>query len=362
MHLVYPLAGKSLRIGKHTIRLGIPEIYLLEPAERLRSRIVIIQGYQEPESFLAAAQRQLEQLGIQGKAFITKNRPGNLTWFLSPRSISLEWQGQDFIVLDWLLKQSFQINEEGLISLTGLNTHLINIETQINIHLGITGTFLQHNQVFKFDGEKSRVLIVDGMEIDVEYKKAVSYAHQHFAKRLCDKQGQLLKQSIGVVGWLYPGSLVRHVAFTKETKFEEKPELAFALLYAPVACHYFVLRSHTQPQHPQYAVVIPEVTNLEIYAQQYWNLGNLDYTHSHVSSLGDAALKFLTYKTTIKLAIPDQVKRCKVILFGTAVWSKQQKTRTEIAVVEATEIIDIIYKLSCVSFSDYRIIKYKNTR
>lgn len=77
MRLVYPLAGKSLKIGKHTIRLGIPEIYLLEPTERLRSRIVIIQGYQEPESFLAAAQRQLEQLGIQGKAFITKNTDGS---------------------------------------------------------------------------------------------------------------------------------------------------------------------------------------------------------------------------------------------------------------------------------------------
>ncbi|MEH2229757.1 MAG: type I-MYXAN CRISPR-associated protein Cas6/Cmx6 [Nostoc sp.] len=75
--LIYPLAGKSLKIGKHTIRLGIPEIYLLEPAERLRSRIVIIQGYQEPESFLAAAQRQLEQLAIQGKAFITKNTDGS---------------------------------------------------------------------------------------------------------------------------------------------------------------------------------------------------------------------------------------------------------------------------------------------
>ncbi|WP_334795477.1 type I-MYXAN CRISPR-associated protein Cas6/Cmx6 [Nostoc sp.] len=72
-----PLAGKSLRIGKHTIRLGIPDIYFLQPVDKLRSRIVIIQGYQEPESFLAAAQRQLEQLGIQGKAFITKNTDGS---------------------------------------------------------------------------------------------------------------------------------------------------------------------------------------------------------------------------------------------------------------------------------------------
>lgn len=38
---------------------------------------MIIQGYQEPESFLAAAQRQLEQLGLQAKAFITKNPDGS---------------------------------------------------------------------------------------------------------------------------------------------------------------------------------------------------------------------------------------------------------------------------------------------
>ncbi|MEH1983360.1 MAG: type I-MYXAN CRISPR-associated Cas8a1/Cmx1 [Nostoc sp.] len=291
---------------------------------------------------------------------IPAERPGNLTWLLTPRSISLEWQGQDFVVLDWLLKQSFQINEEGLISLTGLNTHSINIETQINIHLGITGTFLQHNQVFKFEGCKSWSLIVDGIEIDVEYKKAVSYAHQHFAKKLCNKQGQLLQQSIGVVGWLYPGSVVRHVAFTEKTKFEEKPQLAFALLYAPIACHYFVLRSHTKLEDTQYALVIPEVVDLEIYAQEYWKLGNLDYKDFHVSSLGDAALRFLTCETIIELATPDQVKRCQVMLFGTVIWSKQQRTRIEIAVVEATEIIDFIYKLSRLCFPECKIIKYKN--
>ncbi|MEH2226450.1 type I-MYXAN CRISPR-associated Cas8a1/Cmx1 [Nostoc sp.] len=206
---------------------------------------------------------------------IPAERPGNLTWLLTPRSISLEWQGQDFIVLDWLLKQSFQINEEGLISLTGLNTHSINIETQINIHLGITATFLQHNQVVKFKGKKSKSLKVDGVdgiELDVEYKKV----------------------------------------------------------------------------------------DLEIYAQEYWNLGNLDYKDFHVSSLGDAGLRFLTYETIIELTTPDQVKRCQVILFGTVIWSKQQKTRIEIAVVEATEIIDFIYKLSRIYFQEYQIIKYKN--
>jgi CRISPR-associated protein Cas6 len=64
--LVYGLAGKALTIGKHTIRLGIPQIDLLQPSANLKARIVVIKGYQEPESFLEAAQRQLTDLGING--------------------------------------------------------------------------------------------------------------------------------------------------------------------------------------------------------------------------------------------------------------------------------------------------------
>jgi CRISPR-associated protein Cas6 len=73
---VYPLAGKSLTIGKHLIRLGIPQIFVVQPLPILRSRIVVIKGFQEPESFLKAAQRQLETLGIKGIASIPINAKG----------------------------------------------------------------------------------------------------------------------------------------------------------------------------------------------------------------------------------------------------------------------------------------------
>jgi CRISPR-associated protein Cas6 len=77
VRLVYPLASKSLRVGKHTIRLGIPDICLLQPAEKLRSRIVVIKGYEQEEGFLAAAQRQLEKLGIQGTITISRKADGS---------------------------------------------------------------------------------------------------------------------------------------------------------------------------------------------------------------------------------------------------------------------------------------------
>ena len=76
--LVYPLAGKSLTIGKHKIRFGIPQMDFLQPAQRLRSHLVVIKGYQEPESFLEAAQRHLEQLGIQGNLRILTKADGTL--------------------------------------------------------------------------------------------------------------------------------------------------------------------------------------------------------------------------------------------------------------------------------------------
>lgn len=75
--LVYQLAGKRVCIGVHEIQIGIPEISIIRPAAKLRARIVTIKGYTETESFLAAVQRQLNNLGIiSGKLSIPRDRDG----------------------------------------------------------------------------------------------------------------------------------------------------------------------------------------------------------------------------------------------------------------------------------------------
>ncbi len=73
---VYPLAGKLLGIGNHHITLGIPQIFMLKPVGQLRSRITVIKGFEEPEPFLEAAQRQLQDLGIQATVAIPMNSEG----------------------------------------------------------------------------------------------------------------------------------------------------------------------------------------------------------------------------------------------------------------------------------------------
>jgi CRISPR-associated protein Cas6 len=73
---VYRLAGKSLKIGNHSIRLGVPQIFSLQAYSLMRSRIVVIKGFQEVDDFLQASKRQLDKLGITGSLEIPKNLYG----------------------------------------------------------------------------------------------------------------------------------------------------------------------------------------------------------------------------------------------------------------------------------------------
>jgi CRISPR-associated protein Cas6 len=76
IQLLLPLAGKKLKLGIHEIQLGIPRMSQLEPASLLKSRIVTIKKFQEPELFLDAVKRQLAVLEIVGTAIIPFNRKG----------------------------------------------------------------------------------------------------------------------------------------------------------------------------------------------------------------------------------------------------------------------------------------------
>jgi CRISPR-associated protein Cas6 len=61
---VLPLAGAHLELDGYALRLGLPVARPLVPASSLYARIVTIKKFTEPAPFLAAAQRQLKQLGI----------------------------------------------------------------------------------------------------------------------------------------------------------------------------------------------------------------------------------------------------------------------------------------------------------
>ena len=73
---ILPLAGQTLKIGTHSIQLSIPQIFPLRAFDKLRSRIVTIKKFQDPEPFLEAVKRQMDALGIQGNAFVPLHEAG----------------------------------------------------------------------------------------------------------------------------------------------------------------------------------------------------------------------------------------------------------------------------------------------
>lgn len=301
------------------------------------------------------------------KETLPENRPGGLRWPLDTdqltahRRFSLKWEGNDQEVLNWLLKESFQIHD-GLVSLRGLDSKTMRKDSQVIVHQGILGTFLQHTSTHKSAGTQAISLQIDDdkPEVIVIYKALQSYAYQNFANNLCDKQGRLLNKPITVAGWLNPGAVVRHVAFSSDTSFEELPEHALVLLFAPVACYYYILRSKLRDKRAQYALVVPEVTDLERYAQYRQNphLRNATYKDFHASGLGDAGLRFLTYETTAEIASTFGVPSCQVLTLGTVAWATQQKTRTDVYIVEANAQVCKNYQI-CAEWLRDRVVSSK---
>jgi CRISPR-associated protein Cas6 len=69
------LAGRTLRVGEARISIGVPATLPLRPSPVLRSRLVVIKGFLEPDSFLEAAARQLGALGITGEPALVVRPP-----------------------------------------------------------------------------------------------------------------------------------------------------------------------------------------------------------------------------------------------------------------------------------------------
>ena len=65
-----PLAGKMLDIGGCKAVVGTPDVAALLPSASLYSRLVTIKGFLQPEEFLDAAHRQLQQLEIRAVAHL----------------------------------------------------------------------------------------------------------------------------------------------------------------------------------------------------------------------------------------------------------------------------------------------------
>ncbi|MDJ0742541.1 MAG: type I-MYXAN CRISPR-associated Cas8a1/Cmx1 [Xenococcaceae cyanobacterium MO_167.B27] len=297
-------------------------------------------------------------LKVLAKRYPTlKSRQGNFKWVLTNKGISLNWKGNDYEALEWLFSESFQISNDGLISLTGLE--FLSWEAQLAIHIGIKNTFLQHNHFFKSAGYAAEYLTIDNLKVAIEYKKAKSYAHQRFAEKLCDENNRLSKEKIGIKGWLYPGTAIKHYAFKTETHFTETIERTLALVFAPVACFYFITpKSYLHDTKSQYSLVVPDVTDLELYARQRQKLNTWNIEQFYTSGSSDASFRLLTQQATLHFVQQNNFKRCQVVTFGQTQWTSFQKVRKGVEIINITDQIIHNYQL-CDRYFNNRVVEWE---
>ncbi len=247
---------------------------------------------------------------------------------LDPYGLELRWEGTPRQLLDWLLPAAFGVGDFDMIDFAGLRPAGLSPAARAVIHQGVLGTFLQHGKTRgTLKASLARPIPLDEGVLLLKYVGLDWYSHQKAAGAFCDDEGGWA-ESVQLAGWLAPGGVVRHVAYTSDTALEEPPQRALLLLFAPVGCFYFNLRSTIRSQKARFALVIPEINDLEEYAERRRGVCREDLLEFTASGTGDAALRLALLLQSRKYSREVSCERCQVITLGTVPWASQQKTRT----------------------------------
>lgn len=257
-----------------------------------------------------------------------------LDWQLESTSVVLTWQEEmTEAAFNALINKSFRRDDDGFIRFAGLEAQKPpTTEQKYYLYTALLNSFLQFGP-HRPTGSKRPL----GYEVDnrlfwiKEFAPITKFRHQEAAKDFINTKGQF-KESVEAGGWLYPGGGQRHVAHG-ETKLSESIETALALMFAPVGVIYYLLRSHAKGRKARLAMLVPEIHDLELYAQirqVFASRGVLDLT---ASSASDAALRMITSieanRASNQFAEFTQGSFvCRMITFGIVPWNEKQKSRT----------------------------------
>jgi CRISPR-associated endonuclease/helicase Cas3 len=121
--LFLPLAGETLDVESHRVRIGTPRVEALVPASRVTSSLVLIKLARsigqtvEPEGFLRAARRQLIVLGISAEPAIPLVRRGPHAGEPRRRVLRVKDQthaGYSMVVEALTAEESVRLQEAGI--------------------------------------------------------------------------------------------------------------------------------------------------------------------------------------------------------------------------------------------------------
>lgn len=259
------------------------------------------------------------------------------SWELSNRAVILRWDGRPKLFFASLFQYSFRVDRNNLLWFTALGNPMDNPQGAVVLHSAVLGTFLQHGRTRKADPSSKPTgtlsVEIDEAPLILNYQKLKAYAHQKAFEDFISKGKDLGVARLA--GWQLPGGAVRHTGFGTETALEEPPERLIPLLYTPVGAIYFQIRRRGEGVRPLFALVLPEISDLEKYAAARATFIRLGVKELLASGTADAGWRVLATLHAKGILSSLGSPSCRVVSFGTVPWSKQQKTRVEIFIVKA---------------------------
>jgi CRISPR-associated protein Cas8a1/Csx13 len=263
----------------------------------------------------------------QGKASLKGG-----SWERTPTSVTLRWKDMPGAFFKELFECSFKIDRNGLIWFPALGEPMNNPQHAVILQEAILGSFLQHGQTRKSDkssdpGGNISIELDEGL-LPLKFHRVLSYTHQESEFSATTNNS--------LAGWHLPGGAVRHTGHgQKATALEETPERALALRFGPIGVIYFEMRSRGGGVRPHYALVIPEIFNLEKYANARECFLKYGVQQLFASGTAEAGFRVLAELKASDLLPDVQSSFCRVISFGTVPWASQQKTRINLMTVQA---------------------------
>lgn len=256
-------------------------------------------------------------------------------WTISETEIELRFgapqRASEF--LERLFQYAFAIRPDGLINLPGCFASPPTAAELADQQQGFMLTFLQHGKVRDVAKEPTLVHyeIDDGQSapIEVEFRPCRSFNRQQGWKEFVDSKGCFRGKKARVDGPLFPGAVVRHVAFTSQTAVEEPPERVLCLYFAMIGTLSLAVNRGVG------ILLIPEVENLLEFAMARPWMSPADALGWKVANAADAALQALVRLRMRRLQDGGVVSGCTAVTFQSTPWASQQKSRVGSIDVEA---------------------------
>lgn len=279
-----------------------------------------------------------------------KNAGGS--WTLSDTGVEIKYHNHQRF-FEALIKESFKLDKNGFVWLTALGDPSDNEGASALLNDCLLNTFLQHGRTRKADkAGKLGITVIkrDDKEEPIRYRKIREYAHQKI--KIIDRE-----DSYQLAGWAFPGGVVRHEKFSKETGIREPLGRYISLAYAIIGALYFIIMNRGERSKAQYAVVIPAVTNLSEYASMREIYAKKDRNELTVSGPGEAAVRVLAEMQSAKMLKGMGITACRVMAFGKLSWNKQQKIRVDVFDVHEGRLGDLMVYNLCQQYLKPRPVK-----